>query len=211
MERPDNNIQKENNKLIIKDYRLKETVKTPVFMLLLCIFITLIFGLTIVPTHLVAHMDDMGFGHIQAAFVLTLIGGSGIIGRITIGGAADRYNSKNLLPASLMLQAILLFSQIRANNLQGLYIVATLYGLGYGGTLPLIIKKNIDFFGTAYSGTIFGVLIFGGTSAGAIGAPYAGYIYDKTGYYSAAFLTGGIILSAGAILSILLKRPKKQG
>jgi len=211
LERPDNNIQKENNKLINKDYRLKEAVKTPAFTLLLGIFVTLIFGLTIVTTHLVAHMDDMGFGHIQAAFVLTLIGGSGIIGRIAIGGAADRYNSKNLLPASLMLQAILLFSLIRANTLQEMYIVATLYGLGYGGTLPLIIKKNIDFFGTAYSGTIFGVLIFGGTSAGAIGAPYAGYIYDKTGYYSAAFLTGGIILSIGAILSILLKSPKKTG
>jgi len=210
-ETPDNNIQKENNKIMDKDYRLKEAVRTPPFAFLLCIFITLIFGLSIVTTHLVAHMDDMGLGPIKAAFALTLIGGSGIIGRIVIGGAADRYNSKSLLPTALMLQAILLFSLIWVNNLQEFYILAALYGLGYGGTLPLIIKKNIDFFGTAYSGTIFGVLIFGGTSAGAIGAPYAGYIYDKTGCYSAAFLTGGIVLLAGAILSLALNLPCKTG
>ena len=210
-ETPDNSIQNENNEITGKDYRLKEAAGTSSFMFLLCIFITLIFGLTIVTTHLVAHLDDMGFGAIQAAFVLTLIGGSGIIGRIAMGGAADRYNSKNLLPVSLMLQALLLFSLIWVNNLQGFYIVAALYGLGYGGTLPLIIKKNIDFFGTACSGTIFGVLIFGGTSAGAIGAPYAGYIYDKTGDYSAAFLTGGIVLLAGVILSLVLNPPRKTG
>ena len=211
--KPSNSIQIKNNKnnrAKHKDYLFKEAVTTLPFILLLSIFTALVFGLSIVTIHLVAHVEDVGFSPVPAALVLTLIGGSGILGRIIIGGTADRHNPKILLPASLMLQAFLLFSLMWTDTLQGFYLIAVLYGLGYGGTLPLVIKMNTDFFGLSSSGTIFGALVFGATSAGAIGAPFAGYVYDKTGDYSVAFLTGSIVIFTGALLSLTIKPPEKQ-
>ena len=205
----DDNLQtKTNIENNLYDYQLKEAIRTLPFFLLLFTFTALIFSLSIVTTHLVAHVEDMGFNPVSAALVLTLIGASGILGRIIIGGIADRYKTKILLPACLFLQAVLLLSLIRVDDLQGFYIVAALYGLGYGGTLPLVIKMNTDFFGMTFSGTIFGVLLFGATTAGAIGAPFAGYVYDTTGCYSLAFLTASIILLTGSLLSLAIKAPE---
>ena len=74
------------------------------------------------------------------------------------------------------------------------YVIATPYGLTYGGALPVVIMINTEFFGLSSSGTIFGILICGATTGGAIGAPLAGCIYGVTGGYSIAFLIGGMSL-----------------
>jgi len=191
------------------DWSVTEAIKTSSFHLLLCIFITLIFGIVIVTTHLVAHVEDIGIDPLRAAYVLTLIGGSGILGRIIIGRACDKIGSKTMLASCMIVQALLLFSLIRAENLWAFYVIATLFGLTYGGAIPAIIMRSSEFFGISSSGTIFGALICGSTAGAAIGAPFAGYIYDVTGGYSIAFLTGGIVLTVGSVLSFIVKPPKK--
>ena len=47
------------------------------------------------------------------------------------------------------------------------------------------------------------------TAGAAIGAPFAGHIYDVTGGYSIAFLIGGIVLTVGSVLSFIVNPPKK--
>jgi MFS family permease len=83
---------------------------------------------------------------------------------------------------------------ICARDLLAFYVIATPYGLTYGGGLPVVIMINTEFFGLSSSGTIFGILICGATTGGAIEAPLARYIYDVTGGYSIAFLIGGMSL-----------------
>ncbi|MDY7035270.1 MAG: MFS transporter [Thermodesulfobacteriota bacterium] len=190
-------------------FSLREAIRTLSFTLLLFIFISLVFGLSIVLSHLVAHLEDIGIDPVTAAFVISIIGVTGIFGRIIIGGAADRFGSKTMLPACLMLQAVLIFFLIWAKDLWHFYTIASLFGLSYGGTLPLILKISSEYFGVISIGTIFGFLIFGGTSGGAVGAPIAGYVYDITGNYSIAFLLGAIVIAGASILCIIIKPPKK--
>ena len=192
------------------DWSVTEAIKTSSFYLLLCIFIALIFGIVIITSHLVAHVEDIGIDPLLAAYVLTLIGGSGILGRIMIGRACDIIGSKIMLVSCLIVQALLLFALIRTESLWAFYVIATLFGLTYGGAVPAIIMRNAEFFGISSSGTIFGALICGSTAGAAIGAPFAGYIYDVTGGYAIAFLTGGIVLTAGSFLSFIVKPPKKS-
>ena len=58
--------------------------------------------ISIILSQLVAHAEDIGIDPIKTAFILTLIGIGGIIGRITIGGFADRLGSKLMLPLCLI-------------------------------------------------------------------------------------------------------------
>jgi len=160
------------------DWSMTEAIKTSSFFLLLCIFIALIFGIVTVTSHLVAHVEDIGIDPLRAAYVLTLIGGSGILGRIMIGRACDRMGSKTMLASCMIVQALLLFLLIWAASLWVFYVIAMLFGLTYGGAVPAIIMRNSEFFGISSSGTIFGALICGSTAGAAIGAPFAGYIYD---------------------------------
>ena len=146
---------------------------------------------------------------VPAPIVLTLIGGSGILGRIIIGGAADKIGNKIMLGSCLVPLAILMFWLVWAKELWVFYIIAALFGLTYGGALPVIMKMSSEYYGVSSSGTIFGVLLFGATAGGAIGAPLAGYIYDIFGNYAVIFLIGGIVVTVASILSLILKTPAK--
>ncbi|MCD6295124.1 MAG: MFS transporter [Deltaproteobacteria bacterium] len=185
-------------------------IKTSSFYFLLFIFISISFGVVIITSHLAAHVEDIGFDPLRAAFVLTLIGIGGIFGRILIGKACDKIGSNIMLTSCEIVQALLLFSLIQAESLWAFYVIATLFGLTYGGAVPALVMRISEFFGVSSSGAIFGTLIFGATAGAAIGAPFAGYIYDVTGNYAIAFLTGGIVLTVGSGLSFIAKPPKKN-
>ncbi len=192
------------------NWSVTDAIKTSSFNLLLCTFIALTFGVVIIMSHLAAHVEDTGIDPLRAAFVLTLIGVGGILGRIMIGRACDGIGSKIMLTSCIIVQAFLMFSLIRAENLWAFYTIATLFGLTYGGAVPCFVMMNAEFFGLTSSGAIFGTLFCGATASAAIGAPLAGYIHDVTGSYAIAFLTGGIVLTVGAVLIFIVKPPQKK-
>jgi len=196
-------------KPVSRDFTVRETVKTLSFALLLYIFIAMIFGVAMVTTHLVAHIQDFNIDPVPAAFAMTLIGAGGMLGRIFLGGVADKTGSRMILSACLGLLVALLLLLLIAGSLWHFYVIAALFGLSYGGMVPVIIKMSSDFFGVKYSGTIYGILIFGATVGGAAGVPLAGYIYDVTGRYSPAFLVAGLILAVAFIISFIIKAPEK--
>ena len=89
-----------------------------------------------------------------------------------------------------------------------LYFFVVVYGLGYGGVIPVMRAIQGDLFGRKSYATIAGVTnIF--TSIGTIIAPvFAGYIYDVSHSYVFAFYS----LMASAILAgiafALIRRPR---
>ncbi len=189
------------------DMSARKAIITRPFLMLLYIFMTLLFGISTIMAHLVAHVEDSGFEPMKAAFVITLIGAGGIIGRIVIGGAADRFGSKLTLSTCLAAQMLLFFMLIPAKQLRTFYLIGACYGLSYGGSIPNIIILNSKFFGTYSAGKIFGILFFGAMLGGAVGAPFTGYIYDITDEYSIAFFIGGILILTAYVLSIMIKPP----
>ncbi len=187
-----------------------EAIKTLSFWLLLYIFISIVFGVSVIVNHLIAHVTDIGFNPMEASLVLTFVGGSGILGRIFIGLAADKVGTKIILNGCILILAALFLGLIYADNLWWIYIIALFFGLGYGGSLPVIIKMSTEFFGITSAGAIFGILIFGATFGGASGVTLAGYIYDVTGTYTLAFLISSTVMSVAFFISLIIKSPAKK-
>ncbi len=194
-----------------KNWSVRQALKAPPFWLLLAVFAGLVFGTNIVMTHLVAHIEYHGIDPVPAAITVTLIGISGIVGRIISGGGADRFGSRIMAAICLALQVLVFALLIWVGRLWGFYLVGVLYGIGYGGTLPLVIKMSSEFFGTDSAGAIFGILLFGASIAGAIGVPLAGYIYDVTDDYAIAFMIATIVVAVAFIFNIFLKPPSENG
>ena len=190
------------------DWQIRRVLQNPSFWLLQGIFAALVFGTNMVMTHLVAHIEYNGIDPVPAALTLTLIGISGIFGRIISGAGADRFGNRAMVAICLSLQVIVFCTLIWIDQLWAFYLVGILYGLGYGGTLPLVIKMSSEFFGTSSAGAIFGILLFGASIGGAIGVPLAGYIYDVTDEYSTAFLIATIVITAAFITNLFLKPPQ---
>jgi len=166
-----------------------------------------VFGTNIVMQHLVAHVEDTRVDPVPAALVITVIGVSGIFGRIISGRTADMIGNKITTSVCLALQILVFFWLIRADELWVFYIIAMFYGLGYGGTLPLIVKMSSEFFGTGSGGTIFGILLAGASFGGAAGVYFTGLIHDNTGNYTWAFFMAGTVIITASVINLILKSP----
>ena len=90
------------------------------------------------------------------------------------------------------------------------YVIAAVYGLAYGGIIPVAMAMTASLFGTKSLGSVLGTIQISYTAGMSIGPFLAGYIFDVTESYSAAFLSAAGATAIAFLSSLLLKRPKKK-
>ncbi|MBI4595037.1 MAG: MFS transporter [Candidatus Tectomicrobia bacterium] len=191
------------------DFTLNETVKTSAFWMIFIAQMLWTFGLFIPMVHVVAYATDTGISHIAAATIMGLIGVASLTGKIFSGGISDKIGNKNTLLASLAIQAFMMFWLLWSKDLSMFYIFAFLYGFSYGGVVPQFPVITGKYFGLAKIGVIFGLANSGALLGNATGPALAGYIFDSSQSYSAAFLLAGLSVILSMILCMFLKKPSK--
>ena len=88
------------------------------------------------------------------------------------------------------------------------YLFAVIFGIAYGGVVPLYTLIPAELFGLKFLGIISATAAFIGTIGSAVGAPVGGTIFDITGNYRLALLVCVIIGAVNVILSIIMLRAK---
>ena len=84
-----------------------------------------------------------------------------------------------------LLMVSLLLLQV-ADRMWMLYLFACLYGLAHGGSFTVISPMVAEWFGIESHGALVGIVVYLGTTGGAIGPILAGRIFDITGNYRTA-------------------------
>jgi len=191
-------------------YTLSEALRTPTLWIMLTIYMIAGICFMMMVIHIVAAAIDIGITPEAAAIILTLGGISSTLGRLILGGLASKFGNKIVLALCLAVQAPALFFLAGASDLHVFYIIAVVYGFAYAGTSPIIPTMAASLFGTRSVGSIFGTLNLAYTTGAAIGPLLAGYIFDVTGSYSAAFLSAAAAMAISFLLCLLLKRPKEK-
>ena len=194
----------------VSSLTLKAATRTLTFWCL-CVTEFMIFGCLLTTiVHIVPHARDLGLQPTTAAAVLSTIGGISMLGRIVMGTANDRIGGKRPLVLSLALLILsLVWLQVAASAWM-LFAFAVLYGFAHGALFTVMSPTVAEFFGTASHGLIFGVVLFSGTLGGSLGPLIAGYIFDLSGAYRAAFITLTVMASIGLLLALLI-RPVETG
>ena len=154
--------------------------------------------------HIVPYATDLGMSALAAATILTIIGLIGILGRIILGFTGDRFSNKNTLLISFILLAGAFIALSVSGTVGMLYVFAVLYGFFFGVGL-LLAPITAEYFGLASLGVITGAINFATNIGGAIGPTLAGYIFDTTGSYRLAFISGGITAIVAGIFICMLK------
>ncbi len=186
----------------------EKTRKTYQFWNLCIVNFLVIFCLISIIIHIVPHARDIGLSAGQAAGVLSTIGGVSMLGRFISGLAIDRYGSRAIMGACLLLLIIsLLWLQI-AETLWMLFLFAFIYGLAHGGIFTAVSPIVAEIFGIKAHGTILGIVVCFGTTGGAIGPIFTGQLFDMTGSYAPAFLAF-IIISTCSLGILYLLKPLK--
>jgi MFS family permease len=81
-------------------------------------------------------------------------------------------------------------------NLEEFYAVAAVFGLAYGGVMPLYAVLARDYFGPRVTGTVFGAATIVSCLGMAAGPAVGGWIFDCFGIYARMHLASLAIGSA---------------
>ncbi len=164
-----------------------------------CVFIAV--------THIVRHAIDLGIVSVEAATILSVYGISGIPGRLVMGRLSDSIGRKQALVICALLAIGAMLWLTQASNLWMLYLFAVLLGLSHGGAGPTVTAITADVFGIRHIGVIMGMSSAAWAAGAALGSALAGYIFDVSGNYILAFLTGAMAMLIVLMLIFLVRTP----
>jgi MFS family permease len=185
---------------------LGEAVRDIRLYLVMACFLLLFIGTQIVMVHLVNYATDNGIDPLVAATFIGVIGIASVASRLSMGVITEKvglYWGFLLIGVSLTLSFVLL---LFTRSVWSFYVFTLLFSIPYGGEvtqIPLVIGR---YFGARSMSTLVGMTVFAIGVGGALGPWLAGKIYDLTGSYNAAFITGAAIAAVSMVVVLLLKQ-----
>jgi MFS family permease len=161
--------------------------------------------------HMVTHATDQGIGAMAAAKALGVSGLSSIAGRLGGGLLADRLGAKPTLIAGLTLQAAMIPLYLFTREASLFYALAVVFGVSYGGVMPLYALLTREYFGEKVMGAAYGAVFLVSTLGMGIGSYAGGVLYDRLGSY--AWLYGGsfAIGALAVALAFTFRPPRAVG
>ena len=188
--------------------RLGELLRIADFKMLYGATVFTSLGLFVPFVFLADYAKERGIGEVQAATLVGLIGGFSIIGRLGLGGLADRFGAKRLYFASFVAMAVShLIWLVAGANYPALVIYTVILGIGYGGFIALSPEVVAQRFGLNGIGGIIGTLYTSAAIGSLLGPPFAGLLIDKFGYTTAIAFAVLANTLAVIVLIPLVRRP----
>jgi len=188
-----------------------EVMRTQTFWLLVITFGIASMGVSGLNLHVYPYVTDLGHPPVIAATVMSVIASMQLASPLPWGLLAERMDVRFAAVLRFVIQAIGLGLAISTTNLFCLYAGFFLYGIGLGGNmvLPEILWAN--YFGRRSLGTVRGLGILISQALAAAGPPFFGFLYDLTHGYGLSFTIFGCALITSALLSLMLRPPRKVG
>jgi MFS family permease len=158
--------------------------------------------------HMVSYAAFCGLPPMLAVSVFGLAGLSGLGGRIGLGLTADRIGAKPTLVAGLVVQALAVGAYLFVGALGEFYALSIVFGLAYGGVMPLYAVLVRDTFGQRTMGTTFGAVSMFASLGMALGPWAGGFVFDAYGSYAWLYI-GSFCIGLGAVAIALTFRPAR--
>lgn len=158
------------------------------------------FQIAFIATHFPAYLDDRGLGLEIGATALALVGLFNIFGSYLFGLSGDHWRKKYVLSGIYAARAVVigLFLALPLTTVSALAFASAM-GFLWLGTVPLTSGLVGQIFGIRYLSTLYGIVFLSHQVGSFFGAWSAGYVFDRSGSYDAAW-TAAIILSLFAAL-----------
>ena len=155
-------------------------------------------GTTVIVTHQVAHVVDVGFSKLLSASIFGLAGVTSSFGRVIFGFIADRLSKEaaytlNIVMTVVGVGALMVLSDPSQAWL--LYIYVIFFGIGFGSRAVIFSALTAYIFSGKGFGSILGYSTVAVGVGGALGSWLGGAFYDWTGSYLVSFALSTAVLS----------------
>jgi len=185
---------------------IAEASRVPQFWLLMATFF--VCGYTsngMVLTHFMPHALEHSFTEFQASSALGVMGAMNILGTIGSGFICDRFGRRGPLAFYYFVRGLSLVFLLYVWNVPSLHVWAALFGLNYISTVPPTTTLTANIFGRYSVGELSGWIFFSHQVGSALGAALAGWVFEWTGTYSAAFVSAAVMAFVAAGLSLAIR------
>ena len=182
-----------------------ESLRCPPFWMLCALNLLAVASMFTILVHIVPHASDLGIATLQAAGILSTIGGVSMFGRLSVGFAIDWIGSQKCMLTCLVILITSFIWLQMSRDVWMLYAFATIYGIAHGGIFTVISPMVAELFGIRSHGALLGIVVFGGTVGGAIGPILAGLVFDLTRSYHLIFMALIVLASLSLFLTLLLR------
>jgi MFS family permease len=160
--------------------------------------------------HTVSYAVGCGLSVTAAVTIYSMEGAAGLGGRLLFGVLADKVGAKRVLVAGLLIQAFAAAAYLRVSQLDGFYAVAVVFGMAYGGTMPLYASLAREAFSPRILGTVLGAATLLSSLGMAFGPLAGGWLYDRFGSYTWLYI-GSMGVGLGAVAIALMFPSARRG
>ncbi|MBM84868.1 MAG: MFS transporter [Rhodospirillaceae bacterium] len=151
--------------------------------------------------HLVAHVSDLGHDSARGAEILSVTLTCAAIGSFFgVGFLGQRFGGLCTLFIFSVTQMLFLLALAFSENLITIYLVAAMFGVGYGGILPSYPVIVREYLPSSEAGRRTAIIILSASGGMAIGSWLGGTVFDLTGSYNPAFLIGVVFNFANLVI-----------
>jgi MFS family permease len=140
--------------------------------------------------HIVSYCNDLGYGTLRGAQMLSTMLAFGIASRLISGYICDKIGGLKTLMLGSALQGLALLLFIPFDGLLSLFVISALFGLFQGGIVPSYAIIVREYFSPKLAGVNVGIVTMATLVGMALGGWMSGKVFDITGSYHAAFLNG---------------------
>jgi MFS family permease len=185
---------------------LSQALRTRTFWVLAFTLFTFYFYYLAVNQHLVPFLSDLGYSDAEAAAGFSGAVALGILAKLGIGVIADRVPSRTALLANFALLTLASWLLLAVGTTGALPVFLVAHGFATAAEnvlLPLIVAHC---FGVRNLARIYGALMLALAPGGILGPIFAGAVFDRTGGYTAAFVTFAALNLAGLGSLLLVRR-----
>lgn len=196
-----------------QSYTRAEAVRTSAMWLLVIGLGLNIAGLSAVLVHGIPFMTDAGFTRGQASLAFSVTGLANLLSKFLWGWTLQRFDPRRLAGLAFGFSssgiAVLLLAG-GLDSLPVLFVALFIFGLGFGGTIPISEFLWAHYFGRRNLGAVRSVgmpftIVFG--SAGPIGIAL---YFDAVGSYGGAFVALAAMYAVAGLAVLVSRRPPRR-
>ncbi|MBF0278625.1 MAG: MFS transporter [SAR324 cluster bacterium] len=158
--------------------------------------------ITALGTHIMPYLATVGIDRVTASIIAGATPLVTIVGRISFGWIGDRMDKIILFTLALVLMSggLLLLPMISADRKLPIAFFVCFFGIGWGGSVPMISGLLRTYFGLDRLASIMGFSLSVMFAGSLVGAPVAGWVFDRWGWYEPVWYTMAALVGITAIV-----------
>lgn len=191
---------------------LRRAAHSNSYLMLNLAFFVCGFHVTFIATHLTSYAEDVGQTRSVAANALALVGLFNIAGSLAAGVLGGKYSKSKLLSGIYFARAVVIAAfVIVPPTATSTIIFGAAIGVLWLSTVPLTSGIVAAQFGTAHTGTLFGIVFLSHQVGAFAGAWMGGSLADRAGSYEPVWwIAVGLGVFAGLLHLMIDESPQPE-